>query len=351
MAKRKRLAPPAAPFVEAPGTEPARGPFSPAPRPAPIAGVAREAAATAALDEMAETLTRARDEGRMVMLLPLDAIVLDHLVRDRIVMAEPEMQSLMQSLKSRGQQTPIEVMDLGSGRYGLISGWRRCQALMRLARETNEDRFGTVLALLRRPDQAPDAYLAMVEENEIRVGLSFYERARIVAKSVEQGVFETEKQALQTLFANASRAKRSKVGSFVRIVHALDGVLRFPHAMSERAGLALAKGLDQDRGLAARLREGLTDQSPADAETEQALIDTLLSAKAPAPKEGSDKGKGKASAASLASDPTEEEKEPAANIRVRSLPNGDVLLTGAGLTPAFRTALQDWLKARGTEVT
>ena len=50
----------------------------------------------------------------------------------------------------------------------------------------------------------------MVEENEIRVGLSYYERARIVAKAVAQGVFETEKQALQRLFHTASRPKRSK---------------------------------------------------------------------------------------------------------------------------------------------
>ena len=47
-----------------------------------------------------------------------------------------------------------------------------------------------------------DAYVAMVEENEIRVGLSFYERARIAAKSVEAGVYPDDRAALRALFAD-----------------------------------------------------------------------------------------------------------------------------------------------------
>ena len=51
----------------------------------------------------------------------------------------------------------------------------------------------------------------MVEENEIRADLSFFERARIVRRAVEGGVFGSEKQALQSLFSAASYAKRSKI--------------------------------------------------------------------------------------------------------------------------------------------
>ena len=50
----------------------------------PIARVAAEAAGAAALEEMAETLRRAREDGRMVLDLPLDAIAPDHLARDRL---------------------------------------------------------------------------------------------------------------------------------------------------------------------------------------------------------------------------------------------------------------------------
>jgi hypothetical protein len=54
----------------------------------------------------------------------------------------------------------------------------------------------------------PEAYLAMVEENEIRVGLSFYERARIVARAAEAGVFERHRGAA----ARSSPRPRGRAG-------------------------------------------------------------------------------------------------------------------------------------------
>ena len=74
----------------------------------------------------------------------------------------------------------------------------------------------------------------MIEENEIRLGLSYFERARIVVKLVEQGVFGTGRAALQTLFRSASRAKRSKIGSFLPVVRRLEDVLRFLEALWAR---------------------------------------------------------------------------------------------------------------------
>ena len=219
-------------------------------------------------------MEEARAEGRLVQAIPLDQIDPGHLVRDRIEAEEEELRTLMESLRARGQQTPIELVDRGESaapRYGLISGWRRLAALKRLAEE--EDRFGTVLALIRAPKTASDAYVAMVEENEIRVGLSYYERARIVVKSVEQGVFDDRRTALRTLFANVSRAKRSKIGSFTRIVEALDGALRFPSAIGERTGLDLARRLDEDPELAGRLKGELRKPPAPDAEAELARLE------------------------------------------------------------------------------
>jgi ParB/RepB/Spo0J family partition protein len=210
-----------------------------------------------------------------VVQVPLSQIETDHLVRDRVVVEEDAMQTLMTSLRSRGQQTPIELVQLGDTRYGLISGWRRCTALARLAAET-EDPAPTVLALLRRPDEAAGAYLAMVEENEIRVDLSYFERARIVAKAVEEGVFATERQALQDLFHAASRAKRSKIGSFLPLVRALDGALRFPQALSERLGLGLAQEMAEDPGFGADLRRHVTAADAQSGEHETALLAQAL---------------------------------------------------------------------------
>ena len=207
----------------------------------PIAGVAGDAARQGALEELSQTLEAARREGRLAETLPLASVVEDHLIRDRASVDESEMEGLMESLRQRGQQVPIEVVALGEGRYGLISGWRRLTALRRLAADGAGE--GTVLAFLRRPNGDAEAYLAMVEENEMRADLGFWERGRIVARAVEAGVFEDRRQALNGLFGSVPRARRSKIGSFVGLVEALDGDLRYPEALSEKLGLALAKRL------------------------------------------------------------------------------------------------------------
>ena len=280
---RKRLTPPNLGFLiaAAPETKALSAPFGALS--APIARVAGDASASAALRDLAEEMRAARDEGRLVQNLPLAAVEVDHLVRDRILLDPEEMAALRQSLRARGQQSPIEVVDLGHQRFGLISGWRRLTALRQLFEETAEPRFSAVQALLRRPDGASAAYLAMVEENEIRVGLSHYERARIAAIARDQGVFASDQAALRHLFATASRSKRSKIGSFITLHRALGEVLRFPAAIPERLGLALAQALEADPTLAPALSRMLTTAAPASAEAEQTLLAVALQ-----PKNGSD---------------------------------------------------------------
>lgn len=329
MAKRKRLTPPDPALLKegVPGAV-----FDTPARPAPIADVARDASSAALAGELAETLTKARESGRMVLELELDQIETGYLVRDRIVMEDAELRALLASLRARGQQTPIEVAELAPGRYGLISGWRRCHALRLLHAETGDSAFLKVLALQRSPAQASEAYLAMVEENEIRVGLSYYERARIAVKAVDQGVFETEQAALRHLYHAASRAKRSKIGSFLSIVHALDGALRFPEALPERAGLRLAKALEADKRLPGRLRAGLDKAAPGTAEAERAWLAQALEA-LPAPPKGRPAGR-KVSAAP-------ERIGKAAWMREN--PDGSVTVGGTSVTPALRKKLRNWL--------
>lgn len=184
------------------------------------------------------------------MSLPLECIQNNYLVRDRLTVDAEEMTALKASIAARGHQTPVEVVALEAGRYGLISGWRRMRALTELLAETGEARFSAVLVLQRQSKDAAETYLAMVEENEIRVGLSYYERARIVSKAVEKGVYETQKKALNILFGTASRAKRSKIKTFIPIAETLDPVLRFPSALTERSGLVLGRALQEESGLA-----------------------------------------------------------------------------------------------------
>ena len=274
---RRRLPPPLAP-EEAPMMLETKGyPLGVAPtytRP-PVARVAAEAAAEAALRAVSAELETLRAEGRVVLRLALEAVQDDWLIRDRMAAGDEGLAELTASIRDHGQRTPIEVAELAPGRFGLISGWRRMAALRALAAQ--DARFGTVLALLRRPDTAAEAYVAMVEENEIRIGLSYWERARVVARACAAGVFGSEKIALQRLFASASRAKRSKIGSFLPLVAALDGALRYPAALPERLGLRLAAALEGDAGLAVRLSAALAADPPADAAAEQARLTAALS--------------------------------------------------------------------------
>ena len=324
MAKRKRLAPAALqPNPErAPETKALNNGWAGV-RAAPIAEVAGASATQAALEEVAGELADARRDGRLVQRIALDAIDETYLVRDRAVVDVDEMAALEASLKARGQQTPLEVVSLGEGRYGLISGWRRLMALRGL--EGAED----ALCLLRAPQAASEAYLAMVEENEIRAGLSFYERARIAARAAEQGAYPTARLAVKGLFANVSSSKRSKIISFLTVYDALDAVLMFPAGLSERQGLALAKALEADTGLAGRIAAAL-EVPAADAEAEQAVLSEALrpvTAAAPAPKKATTRGPAPAEGITLARG------------------KGKVVLSGTGVTDDFVTALEAWLAA------
>lgn len=344
MAKRKRLTLPSevdAGLTRAPETKgmftdvpagvvpaPVRNRLSP--KSPPIADMAGAAAASAALEEVSAELTAAREEGRLVQKLRATQIDPAHLMRDRVVIDSEDMAALMSSMRARGQQTPVEVLETTPGHYGLISGWRRLSALARLYEETGDARFAYVHALIRKPASAQHAYVAMVEENEIRVGLSYYERAQIVARTVQAGVYSDAKKALQTLFAGASRAKRSKIKSFLPIVNELGPVLSHPTAIGERMGLALSQRLSEP-GFAADARAQLADDDTRTAEAEQGMISQLLN----------DHSEGEAPKRAKAAAPAEEEWAPGVRmIRQRS----GLTLKGPGVTEELIERLRRALK-------
>ena len=337
MAKRKRLTAPTPGSVTPPQDNPAM-PISdipvgimPTPRRAPIADVAGQASAVAALEKVAAEMTAARAEGRMVLKIGLDDVAGDYLARDRVALDETEMEALKSSLRTRGQQTPIEVVQISAGKYGLISGFRRLQALRALARE--EAGTDHVLAFVRSPSEASDAYTAMVEENEIRVGLSYFERAHIVRASVQSGVFASEGDALKALFASASRAKRSKIKSFLPVIDQLGNALNHPNALTERTGLALAARMAADSQFATRLRDRLRKAAPETAEDEVQLLTKALDgatspAKPPAPRKRSA--------------PQTDAAQAAGPIDLHYTP-GVLRLTGAGVTPELVEKLRAYL--------
>ncbi|MEE4187025.1 MAG: ParB N-terminal domain-containing protein [Roseobacter sp.] len=288
----------------------------------PIADVAGEAAEQAAFEEVAGALQSAREEGRLIQRLPLDEIRQDHLLRDRLILDEEEMAALMASLSARGQQTPVEAVALPDGGYGLISGLRRVEALRRLG-ET------AVLALIRAPEGSEAAYVAMVEENEIRANLSFYERARVAAEAARIRVYPSPQAAVQALFAHASPSKRSKILNFVTLHEALAGSLRFPAAIPEKLGLALAKAMNDAPDFAARLRDSLRKTPAADAGAERIALERALArvgrrTKTPAPRAAA---RGEEIAADL----------------FFEVGQGQVVLQGPRLDPDLVADLRQWL--------
>ncbi|MGB0913247.1 MAG: ParB/RepB/Spo0J family partition protein [Phaeobacter italicus] len=336
MAKRKRLSPavltggPDTPALE---TKASNGWVGVRPR-APIADVSRDAAAQSAIEEVAAELRAAKSEGRMVVRLPLTLIDETHLVRDRMDVDAEDMAVLTDSLRDRGQQTPIEVVELEEGSYGLISGWRRLQALRGLQAEGAEG-FDHVQALIRAPNSAADAYRAMIEENEIRADLSFYERARIALKASEQGVYGDVRSAVQSLYAALRPPKRSKIQSFVTLVEALDDRLRFASAIPEKLGLSLVSGLRSTPDLKSQLREALRKADAQDAASERRVLERVLTG-APTPRAASDKA---APAASKAGD----ELRPGVVLVAKA---GKITLSGSAVDAALAADLEAWLKSR-----
>lgn len=291
MAKRRRLEAPSAERLAemeqgfARETTPT-GPLGPLPPIAAQAGdaaLAHNAQSGEARAEAARTQTdadhwrRALSEGLVVQTVPTDGIVTEELMRDRMHIDAAEMEELKNSIEAHGLRLPIELFELDQKKpgetYGLLSGWRRLHATRALFAETGDVKYATINAFIRRIGTPANAYVAMVEENEIRADLSQYERGRIAVLAAEHGAFPSVEAAVDELFHAGSKAKRSKIRSFAELHRELGDVLAFPAALNERQGLRLMAAIRA--GGADALRQALTPmaQNP---EAEWAMLEPVL---------------------------------------------------------------------------
>lgn len=257
---------------------------------APIASVVAESAGESHAETPEDRAARARTEadadryrdaqerGLLVVEIPTDQIDAKAMIRDRTVMDEDDQAELRNSIGTGGLRMPIEVFEVGEGaptRYGLLSGYRRLQATRELAEMTGGEKFTHIRAIVRPRAEADQAFVQMVEENEVRADLSNYERGRIAVISAKQGAFADTQAAVNTLFASGSKAKRSKVRSFALIFEELGDMLTFPEALTETRGLRIATALRG--GAEGALREALSTRVPQDAEEEWAVLDQVIS--------------------------------------------------------------------------
>ncbi len=211
--------------------------------PLPLAD--REEAARNKAD--AEALRDATEKGLVAEEISIDEIGAEALTRDRMEIDEEELDELCTSIAAHGLRLPIEVFrpsnPEAAGTFALISGFRRLTAFRRLSALTGGEKYRTIPAFIRTPETIAETVVAMVEENEVRSGLSQYERGRAAAISVHEGIFPTLDAAVAALFASGSKAKRSKIRSFALVHEELGDMLAFARSLSERQCLRIATAL------------------------------------------------------------------------------------------------------------
>lgn len=289
MAKRRKLSTPSSEDLTRMEEE-FRRETSPAPSMAPIAQVAAEAAQSVPVTDpdvraqnarnavSAKVLRDSEAAGLLIREIPLDQINPEDMVRDRALLDEADMMELRTSIAANGLRLPIELYELaqpdGDRLYGILSGYRRFKAVSALLALTGDAKYSTIKALIRQPGSVPAAFAAMVEENEVRAGLSPFERGRISSLAVQMGVFASTEEAVNAMFAAASKAKRSKIRSFALIFEELGDLLAFPESLSEKQGLRLSAALRG--GAEAALRDGLGSVIVEDPETEWAVLEPQI---------------------------------------------------------------------------
>lgn len=290
MAKRRKVSAPSADdlnkieeqFRRETTTRPTSAPISQISADAAMAASPVDAGARAVeakLQADAQMLARIRAEGRELLSIPLEDIDPRAMIRDRTQIDADEMAELVASIEAHGMRLPIEVFrrassDSSSAPYGLLSGFRRYQAIQQLAARSSDPKWRNITAIERDPEALGGAVTAMVEENEIRSNLSHFERGRIAVVAAQQGVFTSTEDGVNQLFSSASKAKRSKIRAFALIFEELGDMLVFPEALKEREGLRLANALRN--GSERDLRDVLARGTFENADAEWAALEAVI---------------------------------------------------------------------------
>ena len=242
--------------------------------------------------EDAEAFRAAQQEGRVLVVIPLEDIATDDLPRDRLdlegVAVSDEMEELKASIRDRGQKEPVEVFKGPDGRYQLKKGWRRFTALSQLYRETGEESFAAIIARVETGDaDRISRYVDMVEENVVREDLTFAEMAQVaIVAAQDEGVAEVDASELvNRLYAALHKTKRSYIRSFVFMLNVLGDSLKWPKAVARNLGVEVARAISNPEEVEA-LKAELERCANPDAQTKvlKAFVTTEVKAVREAPK-------------------------------------------------------------------
>lgn len=220
--------------------------------------------------EDAKAFRTANTEGRVLSLVPLGEIKTTDLPRDRLdletVAASVEMDELKSSIRERGQKEPIELYRDQSGQLQLKKGWRRFTALSQLFAETGDEKFANIVARIEVGEaDRLSRFIDMVEENVVREDLTFAEMAQVAILAAEDvATDEADPDAMVSrLYGSLHKMKRSYIRSFVFLLLALEGDLKWPRSVARNLGVDVARAL-KTKDSSAALRSSLANCQTAE---------------------------------------------------------------------------------------
>lgn len=233
-------------------------PPSPAPRRGPMATAVGETAASlkerrtleerirAENDALAHELVRLRKLGLVVAEVPVEAVELTKLTRDRRAGADEDLEELKTSIRDIGLSNPIQVEEAEPGRYELIQGFRRLSAFIEL-REEEGDGYAMIPAVvLAEGESVERSYRRMVDENLVRSDISFAEMGELARAYAADPATDCTgaDDAVAVLFRSAGYQKRTYIRGFARLMEMIGPALSHPEAISRNLGLAVLKRLE-----------------------------------------------------------------------------------------------------------
>ncbi|MEL6466490.1 MAG: ParB N-terminal domain-containing protein [Pseudomonadota bacterium] len=229
-------------------------------------------------DRLAHEYVSLKRDGAIVARVPLGDVAMKKLTRDRSTRRDPELEELKTSIRDLGLSNPIQVEDTGDG-YELIQGFRRLSAYKALHKETGDDRFATIPAVLVAKGEALEKlYRRMVDENLVRRDISFAEMGQLASSYARQMDLELN-DAIAVLFASAGRQKRSYIAQFSLLMDRLGHLLQYPEAIPRALGLKLIKAVEEQPRAIQQLDALLHHQKPTDAMAEMAVLNKAVAPK------------------------------------------------------------------------
>jgi ParB family chromosome partitioning protein len=210
-------------------------------------------------DRLAHEFVRLKRAGLIVDLVPVDAIGMDKLTRDRKVARDSEIDELKESIRAVGLSNPIQVEAVGDG-YELVQGFRRLTAYRELHEETGDGTYATIPAgIIATGETLERLYRKMVDENLVRRNISFAEMAMLARRYADDPNTreDTIHAAIETLFGSAGRQKKNYIGHFSSLLDRIGDLLEHPEEISRALGLQLEKALSAEPRRVSSLRTRL----------------------------------------------------------------------------------------------